>query len=50
MNGQLDEYLLELRKGLDAETTEQAETLEKMFRFGIGVVRGMEYLARRNVG
>lgn len=44
VHGQLNDYLLEMRKSLNVET------MENLFRFGIGVARGMEYLSGKNVG
>ena len=42
-NGQLNEYLAGLQNEFNMEV------MEKLLRFGVGVVRGMDYLASKNV-
>lgn len=42
-NGQLSEYLLTMKN----ENT--IETCEKLLRFGLGIVKGMEYLTEQKV-
>lgn len=44
VHGQLNEYLEEIRERLNVAT------MECLFRFGVGVARGMEYLASKDVG
>ena len=42
-NGQLNDHLATMRNNVNVET------MEKLFRFGVCIARGMEYLADRSV-